>query len=166
MLCVVHVYTCSYPTVSYASSTYTGNMYIYICTVSAIRGDWFQMFVGTSTIHKYLAVRFFNVYWCAWLCLHHPHFNYHTLGIDTASFSVMQHSLHCCCQLFVIHIQVLRPSSSSRATHFDLPKEFFNLSLEEIKREQKQRLLFVHFYCQFVAVLKCKSSRHNYVVYM
>ncbi len=35
------------------------------------------------------------------------------------------------------NLQVFKPLS--RATHFDLPKHFFNLTLEEIKKEQKQR---------------------------
>ena len=35
------------------------------------------------------------------------------------------------------NLQVFKPSP--RATHFDLPKDFFNLTLEEIKKEQKQR---------------------------
>ena len=35
------------------------------------------------------------------------------------------------------NLQVFR--SSPRVTHFDLPKEFYKLSLEEVKKEQKLR---------------------------
>ncbi len=43
------------------------------------------------------------------------------------------------------NLQVFSPSL--RATHFDLPSDFFNLTLEEIKKEQKQRCVkYVQFF--------------------
>ena len=37
------------------------------------------------------------------------------------------------------NLQVFRPSP--RVTHFDLPSEFYKLSVDEIKKEQKLRLV-------------------------
>ena len=35
------------------------------------------------------------------------------------------------------NLQIFKPSF--RATHFDLPESFFNLTVEEIRKEQKQK---------------------------
>ena len=55
------------------------------------------------------------------------------------------------------NLQVFR--SSSRVTHFDLPNEFYKLSVDEIKKEQKLRYI-----CRaFIIILWCSNKGYNAV---